>query len=269
MIGINVKRNRPGASKVSKTLVLAALIMFSAAAIGRVCLAQPPNQKTFDTAQKATHALFVAIRDNDKPALSTILGVQSGAVCSDSQDQDKQERTRFILKYQEMRRLVQESNGKTVLYIGAENWPFPFPLVSSKGIWRFDTAVGQQEMRFRLIGENETLAIQTCQSLIQLDNSADTGVGKSPKLIHGYYFRSVMPHSPSYARQSVGAPTSTTSRSMPAVLAYPADYRTSGVMTFIIERDGIVHAKDLGSMAGKKDRDFSKLRPDSTWVVEK
>ena len=32
-----------------------------------------------------------------------------------------------------------------------------------------------------------------------------------------------------------------------ALVAYPADYRTSGVMTFIVTKDGKVYEKDLGS----------------------
>ena len=31
-----------------------------------------------------------------------------------------------------------------------------------------------------------------------------------------------------------------------AFLAYPAEYRSSGVMTFIVNQDGIVYEKDLG-----------------------
>ena len=45
-------------------------------------------------------------------------------------------------KYQEMHRLVREPDGSTVLYIGAENWPFPIPLVSKNGAWYFDSKTG-------------------------------------------------------------------------------------------------------------------------------
>ena len=34
-----------------------------------------------------------------------------------------------------MHRLVKEPDGSTVLYIGAENWPFPIPLTSKNGAW--------------------------------------------------------------------------------------------------------------------------------------
>jgi hypothetical protein len=32
--------------------------------------------------------------------------------------------------------------------------------------------------------------------------------------------------------------------------AYPAEYRSSGVMTFIVNEDGVVHQKDLGKKTG-------------------
>jgi len=44
-----------------------------------------------------------------------------------------------------MHRLVQELDGTTVLYIGAENWPFPIPLFSKNGAWFFDSKTGAQE----------------------------------------------------------------------------------------------------------------------------
>src|SRR5579864_7353338 len=69
--------------------------------------------------------------------------------------EDKLEREQFSQKYQEMHRLVREADGNTVLYIGAENWPFPIPLVSTNGAWHFDSDAGKSEILFRTIGENE------------------------------------------------------------------------------------------------------------------
>ena len=81
-------------------------------------------------------------------------------VTSSSDDvEDKLEREQFSRKYQEMHRLVQEPDGSTLLYIGAENWPFPIPLVSKNGAWHFDSETDTQEIKFRRIGENEATAI--------------------------------------------------------------------------------------------------------------
>src|ERR1700685_649244 len=70
---------------------------------------------------------------------------------------------KFCQKNREMRRLRREADGTTVLYIGAENWPFPIPLVSKNGAWYFDCDRGKREILFRRIGENESTAIDVCE----------------------------------------------------------------------------------------------------------
>ena len=55
---------------------------------------------------------------------------------------------------------------------------------------------------------------------------------------------------------------------LPAVslfLAYPAEYRNSGVMTFIVNQDGSVYEKDLGADTGKLAGAISEYNPDKTW----
>jgi len=54
--------------------------------------------------------------------------------------------TRFAEKYQRMNRLVEEPDGTVRLYVGAENWPMPIPLVNSKDAWYFDTSAGKEEI---------------------------------------------------------------------------------------------------------------------------
>ena len=86
-----------------------------------------------------------------------ILGCGKDVISSNDAVEDKLEREQFIQKYREMHRLVREPEGRTVLYIGAENWPFPIPLASKSGAWYFDADAGKQEILFRRIGENETI----------------------------------------------------------------------------------------------------------------
>src|ERR1700682_655532 len=61
-----------------------------------------------------------------------------------------------------MHRLGREADGSMTLYIGAENWPFPIPLVEKNGAWHFDADGGSKEVLFRRIGENELTAIAIC-----------------------------------------------------------------------------------------------------------
>ena len=51
-----------------------------------------------------------------------------------------------------------------------------------------------------------------------------------------------------------------------AFVAYPAVYRTSGVMTFIINQDGRVFEKDLGQDTAEVAEAMSEYNPDNTWM---
>jgi hypothetical protein len=50
-----------------------------------------------------------------------------------------------------------------------------------------------------------------------------------------------------------------------AFVAYPAEYRSSGVMTFIVGSDGVVFERDLGKNAGAVAKNMQKYDPDGTW----
>ena len=61
---------------------------------------------------------------------------------------------------------MKEPDGTTTLYIGAENWPTPIPLMNNGSAWYFDTEAGKKEILFRRIGRNETSTIRVCQELV-------------------------------------------------------------------------------------------------------
>ena len=50
-----------------------------------------------------------------------------------------------------------------------------------------------------------------------------------------------------------------------AFMAYPAEYRSSGVMTFIVGADGVVYHKDLGKNTAVLAKATKEYNPDSTW----
>jgi hypothetical protein len=230
--------------------------------------AQESQPKRFTSPGEASKALFEAAQKEDEHALEAILGAGKEVTSSSDEVEDKLEREQFTRKYQEMHRLVEEPDRKTVLYIGAENWPFPIPLVSENGAWYFEPMTGSQEILFRRIGENETTAIEVCeefaltrtvddakvtsdakaasqdpitrfaQSLVTADADSNTHAGgnKESYLFHGYYFRRVTGSSAAGGGKKKGL----------ALVAYPAEYRSSGVKTFIVTKKGIVFEKDLG-----------------------
>jgi Protein of unknown function (DUF2950) len=234
-------------------LLLVGLLLLVAGFAGS-SLAEESQPKKFTSPGEASNALFQAAQNEDEPALEAILGAGTEVTSSSDEVEDKLEREHFSKKYQEMHRLVREADGSTVLYIGAENWPFPIPLISKNGAWYFDSETGTQEILFRRIGENEAAAIQVCEEFAITRKEQDAkpasydpitqfaqnlvSAGKtnadsndSPPF-HGYYFRLV------YGNSAAGTKV--------ALVAYPANYRSSGVKTFIVSRHGVVYEKDLG-----------------------
>jgi len=82
---------------------------------------------------------------------------------------------------------------------------------------------------------------------------------------HGYYFR-VLTRQGSHAEG--GAYDYVVSGKMIlgfAILAYPAEYKNSGVMTFIVNQEGIIYEKNLGSDTKQKSEAIKLFDPDPTW----
>jgi len=241
----------------------AVLVLVAALTIGAsaTSLARGAEQLTFTTASQASHALYVAIRDKDQAAITAILGAPKKTICAEDSQQDIKERKQFVEKYKQMRRLVREPNGTIVLYIGAENWPFPFPLVSKNGIWRFDTTAGLHEILYRRIGENEMLTIQDCRQLVRKSGPKQASEWTLPMQMNGYNFRSL--NGGSHVAMTTGA------KAVGVCVAYPITYRSTGVMTFVVTQTGAVYAKDLGRNSANTAKSMSEFRPNSSWKEEK
>ena len=73
-----------------------------------------------------------------------------------------------------------------------------------------------------------------------------TNAGDKPQPFDGYYFRFLTKQGD---KAKGGAKDYLVNGKLTggfAILAYPADYRNSGIMTFIVGKDGVVYQKDLG-----------------------
>jgi DUF2950 family protein len=199
---------------------------------------------------------------------------------------DKASLRDFVAAYTRMNRWGKIKAGGQTLYIGTDNYAFPIPLGQNPEQWYFDTAAGKDEILARRIGQNELTAIAACQALAgsqkqyfsqthdggtvkqyaqkfvsdpgkqnglywlategrpsPLDDFGDFGksvasnTGDQPPLFNGYHYRILMRPSDLVNGKMI--------RGF-AILAYPAEYRDSGIMTFIIAKDGAVYQKDLG-----------------------
>ena len=51
-----------------------------------------------------------------------------------------------------------------------------------------------------------------------------------------------------------------------AIVAYPAEYGNSGVMTFMINQDGLLFQKDLGKNTAETATAMSEFDPDAAWT---
>jgi hypothetical protein len=258
-------------------------------------IAQQSQPKTFSSPGDASKALVQAVQNHDEAAIEAILGTGKDVTSTGDESADKLEHEQFAQKYQEMHRLVQESDGSTVLYIGAENWPFPIPLTAGNGGWSFDSKTGSQEILFRRIGENEATAIEVCRTLVEAkqqerETESDpireyartvigTGAGNTDPAVagtsdnepfHGYYFRAV---SDQPGKTTVGTTGNRASGGKTsagaAFVAYPVEYRSSGVMTFVVTKDGAVYERDFGPETSTRAGDIQGRSPASAWAATK
>jgi hypothetical protein len=291
----------------------AAVVIILALSGSAPSLAQQQGQKTFSSPEDASNALVTAAQSNDEKQMLDILGPEEKKVVSSGDEtEDAASRANFVQKYQEMHRLVKEPDGTTTLYVGAENWPTPIPLVNRGNSWYFDTEAGRKEILYRRIGENEISTIRVCEELVAAEKEyrsthqneyarkifsdegrhnglywkADAGEpqspigpllasavgegssrkeGGDPTPFHGYYFRILTgqgKNGPGGAKSYIVNGKMTEGF---AVEAYPAEYKSSGVMTFIVNQDGVVLQRDLGKRTNFLAKAMKEYNPDLNW----
>ena len=91
------------------------------------------------------------------------------------------------------------------------------------------------------------------------------GEGRTP--YHGYYYRLLYAQG---ANANGGAKEYFSDGVMTqgfALIAWPADYGSSGVQTFIVNQDGVVFQKDLGEDTATAVEAIQSFDPDSSWTA--
>jgi hypothetical protein len=99
----------------------------------------------------------------------------------------------------------------------------------------------------------------------QVAKALEEGYKDRTKPYHGYFFKVLMaqgPAAPPGARDYVLQGKMIGGF---ALVAWPAEYRASGVKTFIVNNDGIVYEKDLGANTGKVAAAMKAYNPDKSW----
>jgi len=294
-------------------LLVTLSILSMLALSSRVTLAQQPDQQVFHSPEDAGAALFAAAQQTDNRALLQILGpAGKDLVSSGDPAEDRKNRDNFVAKYKQMHRVAREREGVMILYIGAENWPDPIPIIEKNDTWYFDTEAGKEEILARRVGRNELATIDVCYELVDAQQQhyaretngehryawtfagdkdgqdglfssesqpvsphdaliasagVDNGAAGShdPVPFNGYYFRILKAQGNNAEGGAKNYLVDGKMVSGFAIVAYPAIYRSTGVTTFIVNQNGIVYQKDLGSGTEKIANAMTEYDPDSTW----
>jgi hypothetical protein len=283
-----------------------------------------PEQKLFSSPEDALKELVKAVKTKDKDALKQIFGPSAKDLRSSDEVQAAAEFEEFVKHVAEKTSFAKESDTKTIIYIGNENWPYPIPLVKKGGKWFFDTEAGKEEILNRRIGEDELTAILVCRTYVKAQREyvlkdwdsdgilayaqklrSDSGkknglfwrrtsgepasplgelvtqarlegykkdksvFTEEPSPFHGYFFKIL-------TKQGRNAPGGqydyVVNGNMVggfALVAFPANWSKSGVMTFIVNQQGKVYQKNLGADTTKIVQTMDSYDPDDTWVPVK
>jgi hypothetical protein len=296
--------------RLAAASILSVLVLSS-----QLTLAQQLNQQVFHSPEEASAALFAAAQQDDNRALLEILGpAGKDLISSGDPVEDRKNLDAFVAKYKQMHRVRKERDGVMILYIGAENWPEPIPLVETNSVWHFDTDAGKEEILARRVGKNELATIDVFYQLVDAqqqhyersnggehryalkfagDNDVQDGLfssenGEQPVSPHdeliisaavengtatshdpvpfnGYYFRILTSQGKNADGGGKSYLVNGKMLSGFAFVAYPAVYRSTGVMTFIVNQNGIVYQKDLGPDTETIGNAMTEYDPDSTW----
>jgi hypothetical protein len=278
-----------------------------------VTKAKPEAQRVFATPEQAAAALANAIRSNDLTHIHSVLGPGSGKVIrSGDPVQDAAGRKRFLEAYETSVKIEPAGDARVTLFIGSEEFPFPFPLVKTATGWRFDSKAGAEEVLNRRIGRNERSAIQVCLAYVDAQREYATkdrdkdglleyahkfistpgehdglywetreGEAASPlgplstrakeqgyenlEPYHGYYYKILT----AQGADNLGGAYSYIVRGQMiggfALVAYPARWGASGVMTFICNHRAVVYEKNLGKGTVVIAERMTRYNPDATW----
>ena len=128
---------------------------------------------------------------------------------------------------------------------------------------RFRSEAGKQNGLYWEVAEGEQ---QSPAGPLVADADAEGYEQGTRHPFHGYYFRILKAQG---ANAHGGAKDYVVDGKMSggfAILAYPAEYGSSGVMTFLVSRRGTVFQKDLGDSTAETAKAITAFDPDSSWT---
>jgi hypothetical protein len=298
----------------------AASIRRAAAAIIALALMSAASraQQSYPSPEDAAAALAAAVKSDPGKILKILGKAADDIVSSGDEVADADARQRFTSMYDARHVIKAEGNKKATLILGADDFPFPIPLVNTRTGWEFDTDEGRREILYRRIGRNELDAIQTALAYVDAQNDyadKDRGegagayaqrivstpgrkdglfwrddsdpsplgalaaeasaegykIGDQPSRYserspyHGYYFRILKAQGPDAPGGALNYVVNGKMIGGFALVAWPAEYGNSGVMTFLVNHAGTIFQKDLGKRTDIIAKRMYLFDPDHTW----
>jgi len=133
--------------------------VFCAAVATGVLAAEKPA--VYDMPQNVLAAMVSALESRDRDALLAVFGTAAeDLLYSGNPALDAVNREIVLGAYREGYRFMPAAEGRVELILGADDWPFPVPLVEDAGGWTFDIEAGREEVLLRRIGLNELEVIE-------------------------------------------------------------------------------------------------------------
>jgi hypothetical protein len=232
---------------------------------------------------------------------------------------DANDWTKFVAAYDAKKSFEMKGEGRAILQVGADDWPFPAPIVKHGKAWAFDANAGREEILNRRVGRNELDTVQTLLAVVDAQReyaatdadgngyadyakrfrsspgkkdglywdasagqaesplgplvavAATEGYGKQakkdagPAAYHGYHYRILRSQGSHANGGTYDYMVGDKLLGGFAVVAWPANYGSSGVMTFLVNHEGVVYEKDLGPRTAALAASMTRFDPDTTW----
>lgn len=121
----------------------------------------------YATPQDALEAIKSALDTRDSDAVLEVFGSDAQDLLSTGNPQ-RDARNREVIRelLTQGYRFQNSDDGRVVLLLGENGWPFPIPLAKSDDNWAFDIAAGRDEVYFRRIGLNELETIEMMEAYV-------------------------------------------------------------------------------------------------------
>jgi hypothetical protein len=281
------------------------------------------GEEQFDSPEAAVAALTDAAKAKDTNAVRAIFGPEGHELVSPDVVQASEAFNLFVERISAKTVLLRESDSKELLEIGADQWPFPMPLVKQDGKWFFDVAAGREEILNRRIGGDELGAIAVCHAYVQaqreyasqdrlgdgvpayaqfllstpgthnglywpaknpgdevsplgplIAQARQEGYHRRTGLLteeqtpyHGYYFQVLTRQGKHAAGGKYSYIINGHMIGGFALVAWPAEWGNTGVMTFLVNQQGKIYQKNLGPKTDKLAHKICSYDPDETWTL--